>query len=192
MSAAAVAFALNVSAHAPPPPYGPRVRKRRRLAVRAVVLPALFAVACCVCDRMGPISTTRERGLHPPKKSGFRFTIVHALGGWWCGRCLAKRRRLLPPATRAGCSDGPRPCRRMLCRYHLAFDISRKAPDDFELPESCALDVADKHPEGLTLREVGATLGMTREGAREVELIAKSKLRSISGLRFDFREDDEP
>jgi hypothetical protein len=70
----------------------------------------------------------------------------------------------------------------MLCRYHLAFDVSRKASADFELEDTCALDIVDQHPEGMTLRELGAKLGMTREGAREIEVLALPKLHAVPGL----------
>ncbi len=170
----------------PPPPHLVHVappRSRRRRHMRVQIIPAFWAVSCCVCAAIGPAATTRERGLNPPKRSGWRYIIVHGISGWWCRSCLRTRNRLLPPATRAGCAEGPRPCKRVLCRYHLVYDISRKAKDDFTLPESCALDVADSHEEGLTLREVGALLGMTREGAREILEIAKAKTRHIPTLR---------
>ena len=64
-----------------------------------------------------------------------------------------------------------------MCRYHLMFEVSRKAPKDFELHGSCALDFARDHPEGSTLREVGELLGMTREGSRYSELSALAKIR---------------
>jgi hypothetical protein len=44
-----------------------------------------------------------------------------------------------------------------------------------ELPETCALDVADRGAHAL--HEVGDTLSMTREGARLIESIGLAELR---------------
>jgi hypothetical protein len=43
----------------------------------------------------------------------------------------------------------------VFCRYSLVWDVSRKARKAFEMPETCALDVVDRHPEGMTLSAVG-------------------------------------
>jgi hypothetical protein len=175
------------------PIVAPRTLSRRRIGQRHVQLPPTFwAVSCCVCEQIGPISTSRTRGTNPTTRSGWRYLHVHQVGGWWCRGCVATRRRLLPPPTRGPCIKGPRPCPHALCRYHLAFDISRKAKDDFELEDTCALDVVDQHQEGMTLRELGAKLGMTREGAREIEVLALPKLRAIPGLEdLEFEDIDE-
>lgn len=172
-----------------PPAQAPVSRHRRRHD--KPITPSFWAVSCCICDIIGPASPKRERGLNPPARTGWRYLLVHAVGGWWCGQCQRKRNRLLPPKTRAHCADGPRPCRRVLCRYHLVYDISRKAPGDFKLPETCALDVAEANTEGLTLREVGSLLGMTREGAREILVLALAKTRHIATLRELSADDGE-
>ena len=92
------------------------------------------------------------------------------------------------PQTRGDCIDGPRPCLWVSCRFHLYLDISDKNgsmklnfPDleIWELPESCALDLAAEG--GLTLERVGSALNVTRERARQVENCGMNKLRkSIS------------
>jgi len=80
------------------------------------------------------------------------------------------------PKTRGECASGPRPCPWVACRHSLYLDIN---PDngsikfirpDLEpgvVPESCALDVADRGPH--TLEEVGVILNVTRERTRQIE-----------------------
>ena len=69
------------------------------------------------------------------------------------------------PTTRADCENGPRPCPWTRCRHHLGED----------LPESCALDVAER--QGATLEEIAAILGVSRESVRLIEVKALGKLR---------------
>jgi hypothetical protein len=104
------------------------------------------------------------------------------------------------PRTRAECIDGPRPCPWIGCRAHLLTDRVTKdgtlraspAPGrpskpidawtDEELgaslarlPESCALDVAERG--GVSLAEIARLLGgMSRERARQLEASAFEKL----------------
>lgn len=66
-----------------------------------------------------------------------------------------------PPRTRADCINGPRPCPWTTCRHHLE-----------SADESCALDVAAREPDGLTLDAIGDILGLTRERVRQIENIA--------------------
>lgn len=99
------------------------------------------------------------------------------------------------PRTRADCKDGPRPCERFLCRQHLATDVLdngtltviggpklSEAPTDSEIERfvdaaiartlrfgSCALDVVDRNPDGVTLREIGEMLDVSRERIRQLE-----------------------
>jgi hypothetical protein len=139
-----------------------------------------------VCEVIGPLAPKEDRGFSPAKRSGWRFLLLSEMRGWVCPHCHHRYQRLLPPPTRGDCIDGPRPCPKTLCRYHLVGDVSRKAPKDFELPETCALDVVDRHDEGMTLNEIGELLGMTREGSRYILLGCVARLRAIEGLAFDF------
>src|SRR5688500_3841848 len=74
------------------------------------------------------------------------------------GRLLFPETDYWKPRTRAECAEGPRPCPFVSCKHHLFIDVSPRTgaiklnfPDleVWDLGESCALDVADKH--GTTL-----------------------------------------
>lgn len=88
------------------------------------------------------------------------------------------------PKTRADCVNGPRPCPFARCRYHLAVEVKESGSlrlvhghDDItELRDTCALDLADRG--GMTLEEVAGALNVTRERARQIEVMAFEKLRA--------------
>jgi hypothetical protein len=80
-----------------------------------------------------------------------------------------------------------RPCPYVSCKYHLYLDVSPKNgsiklnfPDleVWELPESCALDVAER--EGMTLESVAELMNLTRERVRQIE--SKALERGSQGL----------
>jgi len=143
-----------------------------------------------VCCSLGPLSPRQDRGFSPAKRFGWRFMRLSSLDGWVCPPCHRGYQKLLPPPTRGHCVDGPRPCPHTLCKWHLGGDVSRKAAKDFELPETCALDVIDRHDEGMTLNEIGQLLGMTREGSRYILLGCINRLRAVTGLAWDLTDDD--
>lgn len=114
----------------------------------------------------------------------------------------AKREIHLPqyprPETRADCLEGgfnsERPCPYVGCKHHLFLSVGSSGnitlnfPDAEleELPQTCALDVADSAPtqrshcEGhRTLAEVGELLGVTREAVRNIQ----SKLFRIAKVK---------
>jgi hypothetical protein len=81
------------------------------------------------------------------------------------------------PRTRAECAGGARPCPWVACKHHLYLDINPRTgsikinfPDlePWELPHTCALDVADAG--ALTLEEIGVVTNLTRERVRQVEV----------------------
>jgi hypothetical protein len=81
------------------------------------------------------------------------------------------------PKTRAECAGGMRPCPWVACKHHLYLDINPRTgsikinfPDlePWELPHTCALDVADQG--ALTLEEIGKVTNLTRERVRQVEV----------------------
>ncbi len=80
------------------------------------------------------------------------------------------------PQTRAECVNGPRPCPYVSCKHNLFLDVSPSTgaiklnfpdlePD--EIPESCALDVAERG--GVTLERVAELMNITRERVRQIE-----------------------
>ncbi len=104
----------------------------------------------------------------------------------------SERRRLTvrlplasPPATRAGCSDLPRPCGRS-CRHAIGADGERpgrpyvstvSAPPVIKPGGGCALDAVEARPDGATPREVAAAMGERPERVRQVEVRALYKAR---------------
>jgi hypothetical protein len=93
------------------------------------------------------------------------------------------------PKTRAECEGAERPCPFVSCKHHLYLDVNTKSGSvklnfpDLEvedLPETCALDVADRG--GLTLEETGDVMNLTRERIRQVEIVALEKLKALNGI----------
>lgn len=91
------------------------------------------------------------------------------------------------PKTRAECEGAERPCPFVSCKHHLYLDVNPNTGSikinfpDLEvedLPETCALDVADRG--GLTLEETGDVMNLTRERIRQVEIVALEKLKASS------------
>ncbi len=90
------------------------------------------------------------------------------------------------PKNRKECKGSKRPCPWIGCKYHLYIDINPETgsmkinfPDlePWELPETCALDVADRG--GTTLEEVGDLINLTRERIRQVEVRGLIKLKTV-------------
>ena len=92
-----------------------------------------------------------------------------------------------PPETRAECAAIVRPCDRYSCRQHLWPDTERQGRQHHGVapppklrrgPESCALDVVDRNPDGISTELVAQLMGhgMTAERARQVEARAMRKL----------------
>ncbi len=98
------------------------------------------------------------------------------------------------PKTRGDCKDGPRPCPWVSCKYHLFLDVvvkhasgalEREVVDinyphllaqlddkgpDWDLEESCALDVADAFEGvGMSHRRAAAYLGRVKGVAKAAE-----------------------
>jgi Sigma-70, region 4 len=94
------------------------------------------------------------------------------------------------PRSRGECLHGEhaeRPCPWVSCKHHLYLDVNPhngnlkfNFPDleVEELPETCALDVADRG--GITLEEVGDLMNLTRERIRQVETRTAAKLKGLA------------
>ncbi|MFO0607919.1 MAG: sigma factor-like helix-turn-helix DNA-binding protein [Polyangiales bacterium] len=113
-------------------------------------------------------------------------------------RELERGRMLYPevdyerPQTRADCLHGPhaeRPCPFVSCKHHLYLDVNERTgsikvnfPDAevWDLPETCALDIADRG--GITLEEVGEIMNLTRERIRQLETRGLAKLKALGEM----------
>lgn len=91
------------------------------------------------------------------------------------------------PTTRAECAAHEGPCPWVSCKWHLKFDVTLRGSlrDNFpgrevwDMPHTCALDVADAGPQ--TLEAVGDVLNLTRERVRQVEQRAVKRLTGRRG-----------
>jgi hypothetical protein len=90
------------------------------------------------------------------------------------------------PRHRVECEKAARPCLFVSCKYHLYLDVNPETgsiklnfPDIevWELPHSCALDLADEG--GMTLERIGEIMNLTRERVRQMEVSGVRKIRSI-------------
>jgi hypothetical protein len=100
------------------------------------------------------------------------------------------------PRTRRDCKDGPRPCPWAGCAMHLALYVTPWGgpkvmfPDaeggiDFDaMPETCALDIAERGP--ATVELIATSLGFTDERVRQLQRAVERKLRPVlESLRAD-------
>ena len=84
---------------------------------------------------------------------------------------------------RHGCS---RSCRLGVARGAGAIKLNFPDLEPHEMPNSCALDIADYG--GLPLEVVGEVMNVTRERIRQIEVKAEARLEKIPGLRALARE----
>lgn len=91
------------------------------------------------------------------------------------------------PRSRGECRGGIRPCPFVSCRHHLYLDVNPENGsikfnfphlDPWELPVSCALDVAENGEH--TLEEVGVVVNLTRERVRQTINDALDRARPIA------------
>ena len=108
------------------------------------------------------------------------------------GRMLYPETEYERPSTRGDCQHGPhaeRPCPFVSCKHHLYLDVNERTgsikvnfPDleVWDLPETCALDIADRG--GITLEEVGEIMNLTRERIRQLETRGLAKLKALGEM----------
>lgn len=106
------------------------------------------------------------------------------------------------PKTRGDCLHGAhaqRPCIFAGCKHHLYLDVNEETgsikvnfPDleVWDLPETCALDIADRG--GITLEEVGEIMNLTRERIRQLETRGIARLASLAAMASlsDYLDED--
>ena len=104
----------------------------------------------------------------------------------------------IKPRNRGECINRQRPCLFVSCKYHLYLDVNPNTgtikfnfPDlePWELPQTCALDVADRG--GTTLEEIGMLMNLTRERVRQLESIVLEKIKNEDDKRALLDLDDE-
>jgi hypothetical protein len=140
----------------------------------------------------GQVDLTREQRRSRRKRAVRARTIN--VKRMTAGAPLSKKQsaeiEAVRPKHRSECAEGMRPCPHVSCRHHLYLDVSPKTgaiklnfPDlePWELPMSCALDIAEDG--GRTLEDVGEIMNLTRERIRQLELKALSKLEAIRDMR---------
>ena len=101
------------------------------------------------------------------------------------------------PRTRAECPTGGR-CPFVSCKYHLYLDVNERngsikinfdGLEPWHLSTPCALDVAERHREGLKLRVVGEYMGgLTKERIRQIEADALAKMRTLVDIEPETQE----
>jgi hypothetical protein len=88
------------------------------------------------------------------------------------------------PRTRGACRGAERPCPWVGCRHNLYLHVLPSGaiqvpdgvqPDEMPPDRSCALDLVEQHPSGMTLEQVAQCIGgLTRERVRQIECRALS------------------
>lgn len=111
--------------------------------------------------------------------------------------------RLSRPRTRSECVDGPRPCPWVGCRHNLFLEVTvgeglafrepGREPWDVDPASSCALDVVDAHPGGMTFAEIGEMFQVTAQRVRQIEIEASATVgRRVKMTQQDVRELGDP
>lgn len=99
------------------------------------------------------------------------------------------------PKTRGECGT-VRPCPYVRCTMNLYLSVNDQTGmvkihdpsiDPHEVPpnRSCALDIVDANPDGLTLEVCGDILNITRERIRQIEVAALKKARGNVVVSLD-------
>jgi hypothetical protein len=103
---------------------------------------------------------------------------------------LATRPRTVGDCREQGLGTRENPCPWVSCPYHLYLDVNTETgsikfnfpdKDVDELPQTCALHVADEGPE--TLEHTGEFMNITRERVRQIEVKCLGYLRDLPEVR---------
>ena len=94
-------------------------------------------------------------------------------------------RGVVRPVTRSECAGGQRPCPFVSCKFHLKLDVTVRGGvmDNFpgvevwQMPETCALDVAERGSHSLSI--VGKLVSLTRERIRQIERKALQRCHDV-------------
>lgn len=134
----------------------------------------------------------------PGRRPVLRLPVIERLVP--VGRLLyPEAERLQRPRARAECEGGPRPCPWVGCRHNMYLEVTQhgaiafrqpgREPWDVRPEHSCALDLADAHPGGMTLDEVGQVFEVSRERIRQIERGAQAQaLGAVTLTREEVRE----
>ena len=129
-------------------------------------------------------ASARRRGI-PPKKTLAvrRITQVELAAGRAELQALGGNEPYERPKTRGDCTNVPRPCPYVACKYSLYLDVSETGsiilnfphlePGEMPADQSCALDLAERG--AMTLEEIAVVTNLTRERIRQVELKALNR-----------------
>lgn len=124
----------------------------------------------------------------------------------WIDEQVAAPEDVERPKTRGDCLPGGcneiRPCPWVSCKWHLyvsveadgSLIVSRPDLGVERMPDTCALDVADRGvsnpgpgpelgPDNVTLEEMGSLLGITRERVRQLSEKAYTKMQKNMRLK---------
>lgn len=174
MGVAEVDAALCRRRPRPRPAFRPAPAKRRQARGRDLARQFAFIWIDSPIRKTRPAPKPRSIG-HAPltRRERVELTVIREEIGY-------PRR----PKTRGECVDGPRPCPWVSCRAHLALEVNPEngsvkinfphifdrggTPDLSLMPATCALDVADANPRGVTLEEVGIYTNTVMERGRQL------------------------
>lgn len=147
-----------------------------------------------------PATRTRSRARTFPNRHLPRSRVVDRLigpGGFKSGigsasiECTSDLEtgllghRDLMPQNRSECREQARPCPWARCRFHLYLEVKANGSIRFnfadlelwEIPETCALDVAERG--GASLEEVGALLNLSHERVSQIQEAAAAELGRV-------------
>lgn len=80
--------------------------------------------------------------------------------------------------TRATCATGERPCPRVTCRQNLLPDQMERGGSPG--PFTCAMDVVDAHPQGITRNAAGVLMVRHQNEIRDIEERALAKFTVVA------------